>query len=248
MTDGLLDEHIVVDRLQGGAGTSTNMNVNEVLANRALQLLGAAARRLRPRLAARRPQPPPDHQRHLPHGAAPRRHPAAAPAGGAGRRAAGGVPGQGAGVRPRGQGRAHAAAGRRADHAGPRDGRLRRGPQPRPLAHLQVRGAAARGQPRRHGHRHRLRRAAAVHLPRRRRAARAHRHRLRARREPRRGHAERRRVRRGLRHPQGARRHAAEDLAATCACCARARGRARRDPAAAAAGRLVASCPARSTR
>jgi aspartate ammonia-lyase len=40
MSEGLLDAHIVVDALQGGAGTSTNMNVNEVLANRALQLLG----------------------------------------------------------------------------------------------------------------------------------------------------------------------------------------------------------------
>ncbi len=40
MADGLLDEHVVVDRLQGGAGTSLNMNVNEVLANRALALLG----------------------------------------------------------------------------------------------------------------------------------------------------------------------------------------------------------------
>jgi aspartate ammonia-lyase len=39
MMEGLLDAHIVVDALQGGAGTSTNMNVNEVLANRALQLL-----------------------------------------------------------------------------------------------------------------------------------------------------------------------------------------------------------------
>jgi aspartate ammonia-lyase len=39
LMDGRLDEHIVVDALQGGAGTSTNMNVNEVLANRALQLL-----------------------------------------------------------------------------------------------------------------------------------------------------------------------------------------------------------------
>ena len=47
MTDGRLDEHVVVDALQGGAGTSTNMNVNEVLANRALQLLGPAAGRLR---------------------------------------------------------------------------------------------------------------------------------------------------------------------------------------------------------
>jgi len=40
MADGLLTEHVVVDLLQGGAGTSTNMNVNEVLANRALEILG----------------------------------------------------------------------------------------------------------------------------------------------------------------------------------------------------------------
>jgi aspartate ammonia-lyase len=39
MAAGQLDEHVIVDALQGGAGTSTNMNVNEVLANRALQLL-----------------------------------------------------------------------------------------------------------------------------------------------------------------------------------------------------------------
>jgi aspartate ammonia-lyase len=40
MMEGQLDEHIVVDALQGGAGTSMNMNVNEVLTNRALVLLG----------------------------------------------------------------------------------------------------------------------------------------------------------------------------------------------------------------
>jgi aspartate ammonia-lyase len=40
MMHGLLDTTICVDALQGGAGTSTNMNVNEVLANRALQILG----------------------------------------------------------------------------------------------------------------------------------------------------------------------------------------------------------------
>ncbi len=32
-------EHFVVDMIQGGAGTSTNMNANEVIANRALELL-----------------------------------------------------------------------------------------------------------------------------------------------------------------------------------------------------------------
>ena len=42
LSEGLLDGEIVVDALQGGAGTSTNMNVNEVLANRALELLGCA--------------------------------------------------------------------------------------------------------------------------------------------------------------------------------------------------------------
>lgn len=40
MAEGKLSAHVVVDALQGGAGTSTNMNVNEVLANRALQILG----------------------------------------------------------------------------------------------------------------------------------------------------------------------------------------------------------------
>ena len=33
-------EHFVVDMIQGGAGTSSNMNANEVIANRALELLG----------------------------------------------------------------------------------------------------------------------------------------------------------------------------------------------------------------
>lgn len=37
---GHLHEHFVVDLIQGGAGTSTNMNANEVIANRALELLG----------------------------------------------------------------------------------------------------------------------------------------------------------------------------------------------------------------
>lgn len=39
---GRFDAQVAVDALQGGAGTSTNMNVNEVLANRALEILGLA--------------------------------------------------------------------------------------------------------------------------------------------------------------------------------------------------------------
>jgi len=40
LANGDLDGFIIVDALQGGAGTSTNLNVNEVLANRALEILG----------------------------------------------------------------------------------------------------------------------------------------------------------------------------------------------------------------
>jgi aspartate ammonia-lyase len=39
---GGLSAEFPVDALQGGAGTSTNMNVNEVIANRAIELLGGA--------------------------------------------------------------------------------------------------------------------------------------------------------------------------------------------------------------
>ncbi len=38
--DGKLDEHFVLDIFQTGSGTSTNMNANEVIANRASELLG----------------------------------------------------------------------------------------------------------------------------------------------------------------------------------------------------------------
>jgi aspartate ammonia-lyase len=40
ISGGKLSEHFPVDALQGGAGTSTNMNVNEVIANRAIELMG----------------------------------------------------------------------------------------------------------------------------------------------------------------------------------------------------------------
>src|SRR5437764_15418694 len=40
--DGKLDEHFVLDIFQTGSGTSTNMNANEVIANRASELLGGS--------------------------------------------------------------------------------------------------------------------------------------------------------------------------------------------------------------
>ncbi|WP_257296073.1 aspartate ammonia-lyase [Endozoicomonas sp. YOMI1] len=38
--EGRLHDQFVVDMIQGGAGTSTNMNANEVICNRALELMG----------------------------------------------------------------------------------------------------------------------------------------------------------------------------------------------------------------
>ena len=42
LVDGKLHDEFRVDVFQGGAGTSTNMNANEVIANRALELMGHA--------------------------------------------------------------------------------------------------------------------------------------------------------------------------------------------------------------
>lgn len=51
---GKLDEHFVVDVFQTGSGTSSNMNVNEVIANRCSQLAGEA-------LGSKKPVHPNDH-------------------------------------------------------------------------------------------------------------------------------------------------------------------------------------------
>ncbi|MFE8700754.1 aspartate ammonia-lyase [Cytobacillus sp. FJAT-54145] len=40
LIEGKLHDQIIVDPIQGGAGTSINMNINEVIANRAIELLG----------------------------------------------------------------------------------------------------------------------------------------------------------------------------------------------------------------
>src|SRR2546428_509267 len=63
---GKLHEHFVVDVIQGGAGTSTNMNANEVIANRALEHLGHQR-------GARRPETRRDHRHSANDRAKPRR-------------------------------------------------------------------------------------------------------------------------------------------------------------------------------
>src|SRR5690606_21143067 len=40
IVDGALHDQFMVGVIQGGAGTSTNMNTNEVIANRCLELMG----------------------------------------------------------------------------------------------------------------------------------------------------------------------------------------------------------------
>jgi len=52
--DGRLDEHFVIDIFQTGSGTSTNMNANEVIANRAIQLASG-------KVGSREPVHPNDH-------------------------------------------------------------------------------------------------------------------------------------------------------------------------------------------
>ena len=52
--EGKLDRHFVVDIFQTGSGTSTNMNANEVIANRAIQILGGT-------VGSKKPVHPNDH-------------------------------------------------------------------------------------------------------------------------------------------------------------------------------------------
>ena len=47
--DGRMDDQFVVSVFQTGSGTSSNMNVNEVLASRANEILTAEKRRQKPR-------------------------------------------------------------------------------------------------------------------------------------------------------------------------------------------------------
>ncbi len=54
VVDGKLDDHFVLDVFQTGSGTSSNMNANEVISNRAIELAGG-------RIGSRDPVHPNDH-------------------------------------------------------------------------------------------------------------------------------------------------------------------------------------------
>jgi aspartate ammonia-lyase len=69
LKNGELHDQFVVDIIQGGAGTSTNMNANEVIANRGLELAGRPKGRLRIPQPKRRCESESKHERHLSHSA-----------------------------------------------------------------------------------------------------------------------------------------------------------------------------------
>ncbi len=73
---GEMRDQFVTDFIQGGAGTSTNMNANEVIANLALEQLGHTKRRIPVRQSERPRQLRPVDERHLSDGVPPRADPA----------------------------------------------------------------------------------------------------------------------------------------------------------------------------
>ena len=54
VSEGKFDDQFVVDIFQTGSGTSTNMNANEVISNRAIEILGGV-------IGSREPVHPNDH-------------------------------------------------------------------------------------------------------------------------------------------------------------------------------------------
>ena len=153
---GKLRDQFIVDVYQAGAGTSHNMNANEVLANRAAEILGGAKgsydkvhpERSREHVAV--------DQRRVPD-----RHPARAAArrisrsSESARRAARLARGEGARVRRRPEGGPDASSGCRADHAWARSSAATLRASRSAADDLETTSRAADGvEPRRHGRWH----------------------------------------------------------------------------------------------
>ncbi len=238
--DGQWADHFVVDPFQAGAGTSHNMNVNEVIANRASELLGVALD------APKKPVSPNDHVNmaqstndtiptairlgclwRLPE-LLDAVNQLADRAGGQGRR-----------VRRRGEVRPHPPARRRAGAAGPGVRRLRQGRVPRRRTHRPGCGRPAPHAHRRHGHRHRPERAPRIPRPHGRAPERAARPAAAHLGQPVRGHAEHGRHGRLQRQHAHARHHADPHRQRLPPAELRAFHRPGRDPPAGGAARLV---------
>ena len=133
MIAGKLDDHFPLRIWQTGSGTQTNMNVNEVIANRAIELAGGDAGQQEAGPPERRRQHVAVVQRHLPHGHAHRRRRGDRPRADPERRrrcATPSTPRQKEFARHR-QDRPHAPDGRGAADARPGVLRLRRAARPR---------------------------------------------------------------------------------------------------------------------
>ena len=145
---GMHDDEFPLYVWQTGSGTQTNMNVNEVISNRAIELAGRRAGREGPDPPERPREPVAVVERHVPHRDAHRR--------GRGDRArarprgegvAGRARGQGRGVRRHRQDRPHAPPGRGAADARPGVRRLRRAARRRPRADSRSRCPASTSSP-----------------------------------------------------------------------------------------------------
>ncbi len=76
VADGKFDDQFPIDVFQTGSGTSSNMNANEVIANRAIELIGGDRFAQGQADPSQRPrQHGAEHQRHVPHGDPRRRRP-----------------------------------------------------------------------------------------------------------------------------------------------------------------------------
>ena len=171
--DGKLHDQFRLDVFQGGAGTSTNMNANEVIANRALELMGHKKGEYKycdPHDHVNRSQSTNDAYPTSLHvgmalgNAAARRGV---------QRADRRVPREGQGVRRHPEDGTHAAAGRRADDARPGVRRVRaRRWRTRCTRSRAIETRALRSQHGRHGDRHRPQRAGGIRAEVRRRISR----------------------------------------------------------------------------
>ena len=116
--DGKYHDQFRVDWYQGGAGTSTNMNANEVLANVGLELIGHKKGEYTVTRSARRPEHVAVHERLVPDRDQGRPHPPQRQAGRRVRAAGRRLPREGQRVPEDREDGPHGAAGR-----GPHDGR-----------------------------------------------------------------------------------------------------------------------------
>jgi hypothetical protein len=124
--DGKLDDHFPLVVWQTGSGTQSNMNANEVISNRAIEMLGGEMGSQEAGAPERSRQHEPVVERHLPDGDAHRLRRSRSCTGCCRRcKAAQGAERQGAGLEGHHQDRPHAHAGRDAADAGPGILRLR---------------------------------------------------------------------------------------------------------------------------